>query len=222
MTEKAPNLNPSEEMRQEFDKISDRPWLKVETLLLRKEGQPFLLRYKEVDIKNSAGIVERYVLGISDKSAWGESTSPKCLNYGKNCPVTAIGNLVFYFRKPEWAWEKKKIVELTFEMSRIMEHLSYVFDQVRRADKKAEDDIRNRVDPRPEDVEEDMYVYIILHSLLKLLSNSSFGERMENYKDFLRSTEEYWRKRIAYYKWRMIFAQRMFKRFETKRTIFED
>lgn len=223
MSEKDAKPNPSEKLRLEFDGVICRPWSEVEADLLGKEGKPFLLRYRELDAKNfQAGIVDRYILGVADKAAWGESTSPKCLNYGKGCPVSAIGNLAHYFTKPGWAWEKKKIITLSFHREEIVRHLSYVFDRVRRATMEAEENIRNRVDPKPEDMKDDLYVYMILYPLLKLLSDASFGERMEKYKDFLRSSEEFWRKREIYFRLRMLFAKKMFKTYETMRKIFDD
>lgn len=217
------NPNPSEKLRQEFDAVTGRPWPEVEAFLLKREGKPFLLTYREIDAKNfQNGIVDRYVIGIVDRSAWAELSSPKCLKYGQDCPVTAIGNLAYYFTQPGWAWEKKKIVRLSFHKQEIVDHLSFVFDKVRRASMKAEENIRNRVDPKPEEVEDDIYVYMILYPLLKLLSDSSFGERMEKYKDFLRSSEEFWRKREAYFRLRMIFAKKMFRTYGTIRKIFDD
>lgn len=210
--------NQTDEVRYSFDKVPDWPWTFVEKFLSEKEGQPFLLEYRQLDAPNFQNrIVSRYVLGVADRTAWGESTSPKCLDYGEGYSVSAIGNLGSYFKKPSWAWEQKKIIGISFDEEEFANRLYAALKLlITVADRLEEGLIRKKLEvvEKPSALQEEHYVHLILHQLLKLVRGERFEDAKEKYLDLIRRLQGHWFNYEQYFKLQMANSQKANKHYQ--------
>jgi hypothetical protein len=212
MVEALSKRNQTEIVRHNFDKMPGWPWTTVEKVLSEQEGNPFFLEYRQLDAPNfQNGVISRYVIGVVDPTAWGESLSPKCLDYGKGYSVSAIGNLGFYFRKPSWAWEQKKIVGISFDQEDFANQLYFVLKQLIAIGDRLEEGLRSKKRvhfEEPSTSKEEHYIHLILHQLLKRVKGERFKEATEKYLDLVCRIQEHWLNYETYYKIQMVNSQK--------------